>query len=562
MIRNVKRLSSSLPKPNISTLFFNSLKASRILGFSSSLPLLIFFTLVIFTSSCIYTQGMPVLPSANMMTGIVITTITKMFILFFILIAELLIAFTATFILLLEKTPPDSRSAADFTLFISPIFLAVLMPLLLGNILLAAPSLTLLSLCLLPLLCLTSSQSESLLKLMLMFITAKVNSRGRTRTMLNAIMGNIRPSKLLIPFLDQILQIGLLNNLAKQGLEILLISSTSSFALQYVIWPALYLLLFLNMRPFIARLSFLSGRLAHINVRLTWIMYTLEMYPGPWTGRVRFVLRLLSSYVKENILYVQCACKQIPAAILWTLYRGAHYSLNPSWKCATSSMLAIFGFYQSIGLLRFPLCREEERVRSVATASQTFVPLQSENFTLSSEGEFRDAPMDIFNEGEEDGHEEELIRNGELSATVNPVRPLPDFSSVAHSNDANTTGGSHDVIDGIEEEDEEVISQSLEQPRSRSVPARPAAHQRFASALSGTSRRRQRGLMDSVRSLIDNFENVPRSLGQVQDNPESTSQAVLLAIHMVLRSEPHRCLGLSEDERRFEREREERLVYR
>ena len=495
------------------------------------------------------------------------------------------------FCTLLEASPPADLSPGGLARFLVPVYLAVVCPAAVSFVL-DAPLLVTTALASLPPLLLSWPHLPEVLQLMVLFVRAKVNSRGRTRDMLDAIMGRIRPSRLAPLLAESVLQMGLLNFVTRQGIDALLLGQEQqpSLLLAWVAWPLLYLLVYACTRTFVASLSQLSGGicLVLLGVRYEWLRRTLESYPGPLLGRLYFVLRVLVAHCREHFAVTRLVCKHLPAATIFLFFRLT--TLSPPFKCAASLVLAVFGFYQWMGLLRFPIVAEESlrREREIAQ-DQQLDDASAENSEpsqpLTEESSVPAAPSNSLPPGasapsaevearqptaEQEGSENTL-RAGNIQSSAprdssgvdlaQPLETINDFSEEQpHGGDEVGPAGPG-WTDGL---------RARRREYSSTTP--------FQNGATNPPLRRERGLMESVHSLIANSTNIPRSLNRVHEDPSTrlltfnagspklnnstSAQSLLLAVHILLQTDVYRPSQLTELEMIQETIREDRLVHR
>ena len=426
-------------------------------------------------------------------------------------------AFVVFFCTLLESSPPADLSAGGLTRFLVPVYLAVLCPAA-ASYVLDAPLLVATAVASLPLLLLSWPHLPEVLQLMVLFVRAKVNSRGRTRDMLDAIMGRIRPSRLTPLLAECVLQMGLLNFVTRQGLDALLLDQgpeRPSLLLAWVAWPLLYLLVYACTRTFVSSLSQLSGGicLMLLGVRYEWLRRTLEAYPGPLLGRLAFVLRMLVAHCREHFALTRMVCRHLPAAFIFLFFRLT--TLSPPFKCAASLVLAVFGFYQWMGLLRFPVLVEESWrwERGVAEDQRrTNASAEAQESYLNSgePGGFAQSPNEPSDESEAVPEAEEpvsVIDDSEVNISTEEVPPAAP----------NGLSEIDPLTQDISDEGPEPRWPNELRARRRNNSPAESSQERAPSS----PQRRERGLMDSVNSLIANSANIPRSLNRVHEEPNT-----------------------------------------
>lgn len=469
------------------------------------------------------------------------------------LLSTAILSFTAFFCTLLETSPPADLSVLGLTRFLGPVYLAALAPSAVSYVL-DAPLLVSVAVAGLPLLLLSWPHLPEVLQLVVLFVRAKVNSRGRTRDMLDAIMGRIRPSRLVPLLVECVLQMGLLNFVTRQGLDALLLHperGRPSLLLAWVAWPSLYLLVYACTRTFVSNLSQLSGGicLVLLGVRYEWLRRTLESYPGPLLGRLGFVLRVAVTHCREHFALTRTVCKHLPAAAIFLFFRLTN--LSPPFKCASALILAVFGFYQWMGLLRFPIFIEET---SGGLRERTQAEDDSSGRIVTSESVPQRLPVDpnestAFRESEsspaaiigpvENTHESDT--DAPPISVSTPQEDRENFSEqpVATVEMSNSRGSLLDrinsenraaaVIVETEEEDSTDSGQEgnfesvleTEWPNGLRTRRNGSLMEPSLGSATNAASRRERGLMDSVNSLIANSANIPRSLNRVHEDPQT-----------------------------------------
>jgi hypothetical protein len=500
-----------------------------------------------------------------------------------------LIMFATYFIILLESSPPESSTIVDFTVFMVPVFLAPSAPLMVSFVL-GAPTLALLLTSAIPIGFLCWPHSSQVVRLMVLYIKAKINSEGRTREMLDNIMGRVQPSKLVPVLLEYLLVGGLLNYLTTQGLYALLLSDkgteggTWSAVVYWFVWPLLYSLVFVNMRSFLYNLANLSAGLVHLGVRFIWLCHALETYPGPLVGRVSFVLRGLISYCQDHWVSLRWGLRYLPNMALYALFR---LFLPPAAKSAVMLMLATFGFYQSCGIMRFPdfnAPRDQPPPTSSAArsyASVTESSLETDRASLVesrfnggarvadveterslrqytqevSQGEASDQTSSTCLEctseqclrcshsiSAERTVDETLV--SEISSNLGPTALndfrensiIEDVSDTTEQTEDNDVGQDEEpLVSEVNEQEDEIIAEAF-------VRENPQGNER--------SRGRNGTLMDSINSLLGNAGAIPRGLSRVhEERLRSSSQSLLLAFFIVLRGHEYVSSVVSEADR-------------